>query len=291
VDGEGKSAAAVARCPRMATGLSKLVIGLMTVVSCQQAAPPPVPAPAPDSGMASPVAHVPAPHPALEGLRWSGSSEGVWLGWNDKRLEAWVDGRMTLRDAYDPAESEGCTEVVRSTEVLSWVGPYLSLLQSGGADCGGAHPVCSEHSETYDVRRGVQVDITDVFPESEVLAALRKDTYLRDTYLTPLSKALGVELASLDFEALSGKLMMAGGVRLTRTGFYFHHVEGGRVAVRVMLFPMAHAVCGEKVELGLSLEIPSALRGAMEAAQAGRAGFLGRDRPAQASYRDGTLAR
>lgn len=277
------------------------LIGWLIAVGCPQAneqhapAPPEAPTPGPGAGTSSAAASrppAPAAPPgwALEGARWSGASDGVLLSWNDKLLEARVGDRVTFRDAVDLREWEGCTEGSRHTEVLSWVGPYLSLYRTAGGDCGGAHPVCSVSFETRDVRSGALASITDLFSEPEVLAALRADRYLRDTYITPLSKAQGLDLASLDFDALSEKLLVSGGTSLTRTGFYLHHVEGARVAVRVALVPTAHAVCGSKVELGLLLEIPPALRPALEAAQAGRAGFLGRDRPAHAAYEDGVPA-
>ena len=132
-------------------------------------------------------------------------------------------------------------------EVLSAVGPILSYREmSGGYTAGTAHPTGYTLVGVRDlVRAAASPRLLDLFPEKQVVAALKADRWVRKfanpeggfaraTSVAELVAALDPDWAqenatgnepdcSLDVSFGEG----FGGM------FYFHHVEKGRLAVRI----------------------------------------------------------
>jgi hypothetical protein len=184
-------------------------------------------------------------------------------------------------------------------EVLSIVGPLVSLRESGGGDTpGAAHPSGYEVLRTRDaLRPDATPSLLDLYPEKELVAALKADPFVRKfaspqkgfaraASLKDLVAALDPEWArensepsddDCGFEVSFGESMVE--------QFYFHHLEKARVAVRIALAP-GNEWCnrvGGRQELGLLLPIPEALRDPLLKAQRGEAGFLAGGRQAAGS--------
>lgn len=181
-------------------------------------------------------------------------------------------------------------------EVLSVVGPLLAYRESsGGSSAGAAHPTRYEVVRMRDLARpGAEPRLLDLFPEKQVLAALKADRFVRKfanpergfeqaSSVAELVAALDPEWAQehasdedhdcsvdLSFDESFGRM------------FYFHHVEKDRVAVRILV-PPGSEWCNRAngpEEVGLLLPVPEGLRQALAQAESGSAGFLAASRKA-----------
>jgi hypothetical protein len=174
----------------------------------------------------------------------------------------------------------------REFELLSVVGRIASVLDSSGGYCAGtAHPWASSVFRAIDLSRSatdapVQIALTEVFPERDVLAALLADRFVKAA-LAAAGQATPKSVAQL-VEALKDSPVRAGDCEFTfderaLTGFAFHHRERERVAVRLSL-PHRHEACrGMNTQLGLLLPVPEDLEGSLARADARTAGFLMKD--------------
>lgn len=240
---------------------------------------------------------------------WTGESGGFTLTWTSRDLTA-RSGKETTslwstlaKKGFEDYEAEmkkdtdsptGCP-YERTFRLLSVVGPIVSFEDQLYASCGGAHPSVERRFTAVDLSRsgalayggapsGEPMDVaaahrgrvavlTDYFDERDVLEALRSDRLIR-LALRNVPKTLA------DIPRLVGPEGIAVGectysVRddfLTR--FTFDHVEGDKVAVRLGLPPNVGACRTMHTQLGLLLPLPDKLKAALEAAQAGKQGFL-----------------
>ncbi|MCM0080104.1 hypothetical protein L4X63_00710 [Geomonas sp. Red32] len=164
--------------------------------------------------------------------------------------------RMTKRTftVFADSEEEGTVEGGNrafesgtSYEVVSLVGPVLSVCESWYSDS-GAHPSYGSRFRTVNLDRGKEeLSLTDIFDESEVLTALLKDRIIGKH----LGKVTPKRLA--DLEALDGgcEIDFQG---LNRS-FAFHHLKGGAVAVRIGLPHGCEVMRGNFTQLGIYLPL------------------------------------
>jgi hypothetical protein len=145
-------------------------------------------------------------------------------------------------------------------QVLSLVGPVLSLQEEDYCDCGGAHPTAGKQFRAIDLNSGKPALITSTFPAETVFQALGSDAVV--------NKALpaGAKPATLDalVKSLTMRTVTVGECDyyfpeelLSR--FAFYDVKGDRVAVR---FSLSHAseICrGQMTQIGVELAVPSGL--------------------------------
>lgn len=181
-------------------------------------------------------------------------------------------------------------------EVLSIVGPLLSYREtSGGYTAGTAHPTGHQSVEVRDLSRAkASPRLLDLFPEKQVVAALKTDRWLRKfanpergferaTTVAQLLAALDTSwaLENTAAEEPDCPLDVSFGEGFG-SEFYFHHVEKDRVAVRILVPPgseWCNRIQGPQ-EVGVLLPIPDALRAHVGRAQRGEAGFLAANRKA-----------
>jgi len=185
--------------------------------------------------------------------------------------------------------------------VLSLVGPFLSLkyhVYSVGEKNGigvGAHPAEETRYVSIDLRRPEllskrlfalyegahsnqknMLKLTDIFSEKEVLAALLADKIISEPLLranirVKSTKQLIQELFHGPLpEPLCGEYDDS-----LLNAFVFHHLEGGKVAVRISVSG-AGPCRNNLTELGILLPIPALWRSDFNLAQKGKAGFLQR---------------
>lgn len=208
---------------------------------------------------------------------------------------AWEQARE-LEEPDPPSYGESTSYESVTFEVLSIVGPLLSYREaSDGYTAGAAHPTRYEIVSVRDLARpDVSVQLLDLFPEKQLVAALKADRWVRKfanpeggfqraSSLAELVGALDSSWAQenatdedhdcsvdVSFDDSFGRM------------FYFHHVEKDRLAVRILV-PPGSEWCNRAngpQEIGVLLPIPDALRAHVGKAQRGEAGFLAASRNA-----------
>jgi hypothetical protein len=168
----------------------------------------------------------------------------------------------------------------RFLRLLSVVGPYVSIGDTVLYSNPGTY--VAERFRVVDLRvPGKPIQLTDLFPERVLVDALIGDSVIKRALgqLSAKERPKTVaELAAL-LRARAGERQQ-GKIYFPEdwlTGFALHHLEGGRVAIRVAL-PFMSGMREETVRhLGLLLPRPAALDAALDDAAARRAGFLMKD--------------
>jgi hypothetical protein len=160
----------------------------------------------------------------------------------------------------------------------SVVGTLLSYERDDYWD-GGAHPSGSETFVTVDLNSPQHpVKLTDLFPAEEIRRALLADRIVthvlaREKIAAPATlEGLIKALAEKEFGGEDD--MMFSFPEDLLGDFVFHHVEGGKVAVRLLLPHGTEIYRFRNTELGLLLPIPARLRSAFSQAAMGKAGAL-----------------
>jgi hypothetical protein len=216
----------------------------------------------------------------------------------DRKMAFFDSARERARSlaGQDPDDvGVGVSEGSVRIEVLSIVGPLLAYRDSSeDYAAGAAHPISGQRVVVRDLSRPeASPRLTDLFPEKQVVAALKADRWVRRfasadgefararttvdllATLNP-SRARNWDsdeqdcTADVSFDDSFG------------TMFYFHHVEKDRVAVRIVV-PPGSEWCNRApgpVEIGILLPIPQGLRAQVEKAGRGEAGFLAANRAA-----------
>ena len=144
-------------------------------------------------------------------------------------------------------------------DLASLVGPLLSVKASLYWE-GGAHPGHLTRLETINLETGKSpVLLTDLFPETTLLAALLKDQIIQKSLAGRKPKTIEELIKITD-----------GGCevdfRFLNESFAFHHIQGDRVAVRIGLPHGCEVMRGNYTELGLYLPIPAGSRDFFEQA-------------------------
>lgn len=227
---------------------------------------------------------------------WIGTAHGFRVTWTERDVTARpVSGRgpvLSLRKVQEdtwgtPDFEEGdlaeAPDEVRVTyRVLSVAGPLLAVEETTWCDCGGAHPISWAGFTTYDLRRSTadslaQASLTDFFPAEDVRAALARDPLVARVLAAKgaAPRTLDGLLSALELEEIEGpdECTYSAGPEVLRQ-FALHHLEGGRVAVRISLGHHVELCRGKYIQLGILLPVPPSLRADLEAASARRAGFL-----------------
>lgn len=171
-------------------------------------------------------------------------------------------------------------EAFEQYSVLSVVGPWVSYEQSFSGYTGGAHPYAHTSYALQDVTKAPGTfSLFDVFPEKEVLQALKADPFVRkhisDQESFDAAKTVEDMLGSL--EPGDDCVGFHHGLDSVKRSVVFHHVEGNKVAVRIS-FPYDIELCrGNKFVVGILLKIPASLKPALERAAQRTEGFLMKD--------------
>ena len=235
---------------------------------------------------------------------WKGAATGApafsvaaLLAQRKKEFDDYAQEQAREREGPDPPQyGLSISDETVTFEVLSAVGPILSYREmSGGYTAGTAHPTGYTLVGVRDLSRAdASPRLLDLFPEKQVVAALKADRWIRKfanpeggfaraTSVAELVAALDPDWAqenvtgdepdcSLDVSFGEG----FGGM------FYFHHVEKGRLAVRILVAPGSEWCnrLAQTQEVGVLLPIPDALRAHVAKAERGEAGFLAANRKA-----------
>jgi hypothetical protein len=251
--------------------------------------------PAPSPNAQSSTAQAPAAAPPSS---WQGDSAGWHWSWTAADISATKSDagkRRTfslaarLRAEFDhdmqalraDNAMRGVLPCTRETtaSVLSIVGSLLSYRTTRETTCAReAHPEGETRFATInlaDERENASVVLDALFPQAAVASALREDKLVKSNL--PADRAHG-SLADL-----TAALATVGGVvtpsdcfefpeDLTAR-FAFHHVDGGRVAVRFGV-PGAGPCRTRLTQLGVMLAIPQSLAGPLALAATAQEGLL-----------------
>ncbi|WP_244227006.1 hypothetical protein [Corallococcus aberystwythensis] len=233
------------------------------------------------------------PAPKTQPLTWKVTGSDVTFEMSSKDLRAMRDGKEvfglqsrkkgfvdSITEGVDATQDTTDWEASQSFNVLSVVGPWVSYEDSNGGYTGGAHPYASRIYVTEDVTKGKDAfNLLDVFPEKDVLKALKADGYVRKFMGDPkaFESAKTVEALLASLEAGEDCVGFEYGLDNVKRSVAFHHVEGDKVAVRISFGYAAEMCRGNMYVVGLLLPIPASLQPALERARTRQEGFLMKD--------------
>ncbi|NOK17380.1 hypothetical protein HMI50_10115 [Corallococcus carmarthensis] len=234
-----------------------------------------------------------APAPKSQPLTWKVTGSDVTFEMSDKDVRALRGGKEVFgllsrkkdflenfepdpEDTRDPSD----WEAYQSFKVLSVVGPWVSYEESSSGYTGGAHPYAHSSYVTWDVTKDKGAfSLLDVFPEKEVLKALKADGFVKkhagDAEAFKNAKTVGAMLESL--EPGEDCVGFQYGLDNVKRSVAFHHVEGDKVAVRIAFGYDNESCRGNMFVVGVLLPIPASLKPALERASTRQEGFLMKD--------------
>jgi hypothetical protein len=246
---------------------------------------------------------------------WTGRSGGFTIHWTSQEIIAFPSGNManTLFSAKLNAERDfrvfkkenldQGTDMQCSYEhtlrLLSVAGSLVSYrvdetayCSSGDGGPGWARPSTNISYRVIDLNMPTrQIKLTLFYSEGEILKALMADPLIKKAMQGSKSKkpprtvealtemfadeGLAMEPTTATQESPSGCAYTFPDEVLTQ--FAFHHLENNKLAVRISLEPNSGACSTSHAQLGILLPIPESLKTSLEAAQAGKEGFLMKD--------------
>ncbi len=246
---------------------------------------------------------------------WMGQNSGVIVCWtqSDLTVAPSSDRAKTIfsaavlaqrqfeafkRDNIEDNRNSICSYAL-TVRLLSVVGSLLSYEETKDTYCKSAtgnwvwpHPSYETTYHVIDLNDpSKEVELTNLFSEDEILKALLGDPVVkkalgdRRTRKAPktIAELINVfEMEGLSLEPLAGTAEAPRGCTFTLPEdilkqFAFHHLEDGKLAVRISLQPDVGACRTAHAQLGVVLPIPEPLRGPLDLAQACKEGFLMKD--------------
>lgn len=227
----------------------------------------------------------------------SGKVETVWSGTSSRYHWRWTTADLfatdlssrrvfsvaarekearNKEDAGDPIEN---FYIECTIQPLSIVGTIVSY-ERDYYWSGGAHPSGGIDFVSVDVTRPKhRLTLTDLFPDSVVLNALLKDKVVQETIkrnkLTKRPKTCAALVNFLKDKTFGGdENADFGFTENLLEQFAFHHVENGKVAVRLNVSWASEIHRFSTTQIGLLLPIPAKLSGPISLAGNRKQGFL-----------------
>jgi hypothetical protein len=248
--------------------------------------------------------------PSGESAIWTGQSGGFTLTWTSGDIIATPTNEpaRVIFSAKDIAQKKflafkkenledqpswRCTYSLKFT-VLGLVGSLLSYEENEDSYCGQVngpgwnHPADQIHYRVIDLKQAsASISLAKFFEETEVLEALLADSTVKEALAnagkSTVPKSV-VELVKTINEEAEIKPIKGSAEAPKECGFVFpehpftefafHHIENGKVAVRLSLEPNSGACHSAHSQLGILLKIPSAIAALLTAAQSRSEGFL-----------------
>lgn len=241
---------------------------------------------------------------------WTGRSAGFTIQWSTTDINARRAGGALLFSAKSLAQTgfkefrdintdsttgqaDKCV-YQRNFTLLSVVGSIISFRDNNYSSCEGeAHPAGETRYTAIDLVKpgavsykdemefdlndpGKAVKLTDIFDETDIFNALRADSLVKEAFADSPSQPRSLnELV----ESFGGQVSDKHCYSVDRdmfTRFAFHHLENGKVAVRLGF--SGAGPCREYLtEIGILLPIPPSLKTALAQAESGKEGFLMKD--------------
>ncbi len=226
-----------------------------------------------------------AQYRGVETTIWTGQSGGYRWRWTTQDLTA-TDSR-TSRHVFSAAERKtrenkeiiddpDCRWASFKIQPLAVVGGIAVYQSEDLVDLGGAHPTGGSDIVVVDpARPGHTILLTDLFPDADILRALLADRVVQKGLKvgTPSPHTLPELMQALSGQDIDGDPDFPFEPQMLAR-FAFHHLENGKVAVRLFVFGHSEAGRNLSTQLGLLLPIPAKLATSLARAANGRAGFL-----------------
>ncbi len=228
-----------------------------------------------------------AKQPTTGTLLWTGKADGVTYRWTGQDLTATLDSTgkvsysvvQTLKQEFGKPDPEnGYSYYQVNFLPLSAVGSLFSYERDDYWE-GGAHPSGGESFVTVDARHPTRpLKLTDLFDAAQIRQALLSDPLVQHVLTRekiappPTLEGLEKALAGKEFGGEGDSMYSFPGGLLS--DFAFHHIENGKVAVRILLPHGTEIFRFHHTQLGLLLPIPLARKAAFLQAGNGQAGIL-----------------
>ena len=166
--------------------------------------------------------------------------------------------KVVFKGEYTNTVDDGdSVETSQEFEIVSYVGPYLTVLsESYSYMQGAAHDSRERIFMVINANTDKPAKLTDLFSESDILKVLLQDKVVQEATpdgFTPKNLSDLLENLNND-EGVSrfGDYMLG--------SFAFHHMEPGKVAIRMGLSYNSEAARGAFTQLGFFLPLPEKLR-------------------------------
>ncbi len=230
---------------------------------------------------------------------WEGESAGLNIRWTKNEITATTPfGRQifsTTQLAQKNFEADflmdkslyknNPCQYQRNFALLSVVGSIVTISDTEYTNCKAMrHPSIDHNFRVIDLAKSAQaVKLTDLFLESDILAALLNDKIiklsLKDKTPTTLTELFNVlEWSEIVIKNCTYTLPID-----FLSQFAFHHVTARQVAIRLHLQPMTNVCESKNAQLNFYLPIPTTLKMALNRAQMQNSGFLMQDQLKQTS--------
>jgi LysM repeat protein len=223
---------------------------------------------------------------------WEGESANFKIRWTKNDITATtyfgesiysskkVARKNFKKDFLSESHKNNPCEDQHNFSLLSVVGSIVSISDIERVKCKTMLNSSMDHNFiAIDLAKSAEaVKLTDLFFESDILAALLNDKFIKlalqnsqkPTNLVKLFDVL--EFSEIAIEDCTYALPFN-----FLNQFAFHHVKAEQVAIRLNLKPTTRACESKKMQLGFYLPIPSSLKIALDRAQKQNSGFLMRD--------------
>lgn len=159
-------------------------------------------------------------------------------------------------------EDGDTTDFSEQYDIVSYVGPYLTVLNTSYSFMkGAAHDNRERIFKVTNANTNKTVRLTDLFNENDIFNALMQDKFVKSNLQEDASPKNLAELTESfrndDIARFDDGMY---------NSFAFHHVEPGKVAIRMGLSYNFGAARGALTQLGFFLPIPEKLKAAINTA-------------------------
>lgn len=215
-------------------------------------------------------------------------TEKTAISTNDEKSENDQLNLVSLSADEGDKTKRACKEDIHSKE-LSKVGPLVSIEIDTKSNCEGAAHSTDSHEFKTMAADGKRLRLTDIFNKDDIYEALMQDKVVQ-------SALSSINAHPKNFYELQRELSRDDGLGVSvfqgRPGkdpldiflnnnmlsnFAFHHLEGNKVAVRLLADYGSEAARNQMTQLGIALPIPAGLKNALANASSGAGGFLMKD--------------
>lgn len=212
---------------------------------------------------------------------WSGKVGAYRIEVSETQIQQIQPVKRTLLPLLQSmGDDEMFCEAERQVGLKSWVGTLVSYQQSDDWNCiATAHPGAYTQVKTLNLVTHKSLKLTDIFPDKQVLKALLTDSLVKK-HLPTKAPHFSSSQHLIDYlvEKGTGECAYTFGEE-SLSEFYFHHLKGNQVAVRMGLSHGCEAARGMLTEIGFYLPLPQAWQNSFQQAAQGKAGFLAQNNP------------